>query len=67
VESLVLNVYEMLFVTEEDETYDAPHVVDEVGIIELHAPTFRGGRETTQHKQPAAFGEERFERVMFYG
>ena len=30
--------YEMLFIIKEDDPHDPPHVVDEVGIEEVHRP-----------------------------
>ena len=36
-------VYKMQFVAEEDMAEYAPHVIDEVGIKEIHTPTLRAG------------------------
>jgi hypothetical protein len=46
-------------------SYDAPHIVDEVGVIELHAPTFPLWRETTEHQKSCIVWQEGFERVFF--
>ena len=40
----------MVLITEEDESFDAPMVVEEVRIKEIHAPTLALGRETTKEQ-----------------
>ena len=47
----------MLAVVEEEVTHDAPKVVDEIGVIEVHAPTVGRGRETAE-KEHAAVGRQ---------
>ena len=65
-EPLVLSVHEVVFVVEEQETEDPPHVVDEVRIEEVHTPSLLRRRKTSEHQQPCAFGQEWLQRVVFY-
>jgi hypothetical protein len=44
-------VNEVVFVVEEQYPKDAPHVVGEIGVEELHAPPFAGRWETSEHQQ----------------
>ena len=53
--------HEMLAVVEEEVTHDAPKVVDEIGVIEVHAPTVGRGRETAE-KEHAAVGRQEGEK-----
>ena len=62
-ECLVLLVNKVVFVFVEQQPPNAPHVVGEVGIEEIHAPPFPCGRKTAQHEQLCAFGQKRLQRV----
>ena len=58
-ENLRITVYKMQFVAEEDMAEYAPHVIDEVGIKEIHTPTVACRRKTAEHQQPCVFRQKR--------
>ena len=49
----------------ENVSHDAPHVVDEVRVVEIHAPAFFLGRETAQHQQACVGRKERLQGMLF--
>ena len=53
----------MIPIAKETDAKDAPHIIDEVRIIELHAPAFGSWRECTQHQQSGILGQKRFKRM----
>ena len=53
----------MLLVVEEDQAEDAPHIVDEIRIIELHRPAFLRWREGSQHQDSGVLRQERLKRM----
>ena len=59
--------HEMLAVVEEEVTHDAPKVVDEIGVIEVHAPTVGRGRETAEKEHAAVGRQEGGEGVRLDG
>lgn len=65
-ECLCRSVHEMALVTKENEALYAPMVVDEVGIVEVHAPAFPLRRETAQEEHTAVLGQEGVQRVVLY-
>ena len=65
-ECLVLLADEAHLVLEEADAEDAPHVVGEVGIIEVHRPAFLSRREAAEHQQTASFWKERRERMALH-
>ena len=58
VEGFLAGEEEVLLVAEEEEAEDAPHVVLQVGVEEIHAPAFLLWREASQHQQ-SGFGREK--------
>ena len=49
-EALVFGIHEMVLVAEPDLPFDAPMVVDEVGVEKVHAPTLLRRRETAEEQ-----------------
>ena len=64
---LGLPVDEMILIVEIDQTEYAPHVVDEIRIVEVHAPAMTLRRECAAHQQPCACGNKGSERVSLRG
>ena len=60
VEGFLAGQEEMLLVMEEEEAEDAPHVVLQVRIEEIHAPALPLWWKTAQHQQGCVAGQERF-------
>ena len=60
VESLFPGEQEVVLVVEVDEAEDAPHVVLQVRIEEIHAPALPLWWKTAQHQQSCVAGQERF-------
>ena len=56
----------MILVTKENEALYAPMVVDEVGIVEVHAPAFPLRRETAQEEHTAVLGQKGVQRVVLH-
>lgn len=48
----------MVFVAEEGESEDAPHVVLEVGVVEVHCPSFAFRRKAPEHEHAGIGGVE---------
>ena len=67
VEGFLAGDEEVLLVLEEEEAEDAPHVVLQVRVEEIHAPAFLLRRETSQHQQSGFGGEKGFKRMFFDG
>lgn len=65
-EGLCLGVHEMVLVAEENEALDAPVVVDEVGIVEVHAPALPLRRETAQEEHTAVLWQKGVQRMVLY-
>ena len=58
-------IYKPIPVAMENVSHDAPHVVDEVRVVEIHAPAFFLGRETAQHQQACVGRKERLQGMLF--
>ena len=56
---------EVVSVIVEEQTHDAPEVVDPVGVEEVHAPPCAGRRETAEEEGTAVGRQEGFERMAF--
>ena len=67
VETFFVGDHKMLAVVEEEVAHDAPEIVDEVGVIEVHAPTIFGRRETAEKEHAPVFGQEGGEGVRLDG
>lgn len=65
-ECLCRSVHEMVLVTKENEALYAPMVVDEVGIVEVHAPAFPLRRETAQEEHTAVLWQEWVQRMVLH-
>ena len=65
-EGLCLGVHEMVLVAKENEALYAPVVVDEVGIVEVHAPALPLRRETAQEEHTAVLWQKGVQRVVLY-
>ena len=65
-ECLCRSVHEMVLVTKKDEALYAPMVVDEVGIVEVHAPAFPLRRETAQEEHTAVLWQKGVQRVVLH-
>ena len=65
-EGLCLGVHEMVLVAEENKALYAPVVVDEVGIVEVHAPALPLWRETAQEEHTAVLWQKRVQRMVLY-
>ena len=63
---LCRGVYEIVLVTKKDETLYAPMVVDEVWIVEVHAPSLPLRRETAQEEHTAVLWQEGLQRVVLH-
>ena len=62
-ELLRSGIHEMVFLSEKDDSHYPPEIIDEIGVIELHAPPPGRWRETPQEQNLCMFGKERFERM----
>lgn len=65
-EPFSLDIYEMVAISEKHLPFDAPMVVDEVGVIEIDAPAFALGREAAQEQHFGILWQERDERMVLY-
>lgn len=65
-EGLCLGVHKIVLVAKEDESLDTPMVVDEVGIVEVHAPALPLRRETAQEEHTAVLRQKGVQRVVLY-
>ena len=59
----VFNIDEMVFVVIENETLDAPVIIDKVRIEKFHAPAFSRRRETSEKENACCFMDEGCQRV----
>ena len=64
-ERLIFVVYKMVFVVVEDESLNAPVVVDEIRVKEVHAPTFFWWGEASEKEDACSFMNEWCERMTF--
>ena len=58
--------HEVLLVAEEAKSNQAPHVVGEVRVVELHAPAFLGRWKRTQHQYPCIGWQKRFKGMNLH-
>ena len=65
-EMFVWHIHEMVLVTKEYLSLNAPVVIDKVGIIKVHAPSLALGRKTTQKQHLGVLRQERLKRVVLY-
>lgn len=65
-EGLCRSVHKMVLVTKKDEALYAPMVVDEVWIVEVHAPAFPLRRETAQEEHTAVLWQKGVQRVVLH-
>ena len=65
-ETFVLQIHEVVPVAKEYLALDAPMVVDEVGVVEIHAPTLTLGREATQEQYLGILRQKRTKRMIFH-
>lgn len=65
-EGLCLGVHEMVLVAKENKSLYAPVVVDEVGIVEVHAPALPLWRETAQEEHTAVLWQKGVQRMVLY-
>lgn len=65
-ECLCRGINEMVLVTKENQALYAPMVVDEVGIVEVHAPAFPLRREAAQEEHTAVLWQEWVQRMVLY-
>lgn len=56
---------EPLTVAVKHQSHHTPHIVLEIGIVELHRPARTGRRKTAEHQQPCPLRQKRFEGVRF--
>ena len=56
----------MVLVAKEQLSLNSPVVVDEVGVIEVHAPPFALWRKTAQEQHLGVLWQERTERMVLY-
>ena len=63
---LCLGVHEMVLVAEENKAFYAPMVVDEIGIVEVHAPALPLRRKTAQEEHTAVLWQKRVQRMVLY-
>ena len=54
----------MVAVGKEHFALDAPMVVDEVGIVKIHAPSFALWRKTAEKQHPCVLRQERLQRMI---
>jgi hypothetical protein len=64
--TLSLDVHEMVLVAKKHLPLYPPVVVDEVGVIEVHAPPLSLWWETTQEQYPGMSGKERTEWMVLH-
>lgn len=65
-EGLCPGVHEMVLVAKENEALYAPMVVDEIGIVEVHAPALPLWRKTAQEEHTAVLWQKRVQRMVLY-
>ena len=64
VEGFLLRKAEMILVFEENQSHDAPEVIDPIGVVERHAPAVLLRRKTPQEQDPGPNRQKRFERML---
>lgn len=67
VEALFTGYQKMVLVTEKKQTDDAPHIVLQIRIKEIHAPALTLRRKTSQHQQTGLRRQEGFQGMCLYG
>ena len=65
-ETFGLGIHKVIPVAKEDLPLDAPMVVDEIGVIEVHAPAFPLWRKTAEEKHFGILRQEGNERMIFH-
>ena len=65
--SYALYIHKVELVSKEAQAKYSPHIIGEIGIIEMHRPTLLGWRETAKHQQTTAFGKKRLKGMTFDG
>ena len=65
-ETLCFCIHKVVPVAKEDLPFNAPMVVDEVGVIEVHAPAFPLWRKTAEEKHSGILRQEGDERMIFH-
>lgn len=58
------SVDKVIVISEKQVSHDAPHVVLQIGIKEVHAPSFLRWRKTAQHQDVGFGGQKRQEGVL---
>ena len=66
-EYLLLRIVEIVLVVEECQSEDAPHIILDIGVEEVHGPPFEGWREAAQHEHLRAGWQKRLQGMAFYG
>ena len=64
-EAFAFCVNEMVFVIEPDLAFNAPVVVDEIGIEKVHAPTLLGWWKTAKEQHFGIGGQKWFQWMVF--
>ena len=64
--ALGLKIHEMILVAKEYLALDAPVVVDEVRIVEVHAPTLTLWREAAEEENTGVLRQEGTQRMVLY-
>lgn len=59
------SVDKVVAVAMKEQAHDAPHVVLQVGVKEVHAPSLLLWRKAAKHQQPRCFGQEWLQRMLF--
>ena len=54
-----------LLPAQEDESHDAPEVIEPVGVKEVHTPSLARWREAAKEQHARSIGQERFQRMLF--
>ena len=65
-EAFCFEVHEMILIAKEYLSLDAPMVVDEVGVVEVHAPPLALWWETTQEQHLRILRQKGFKRMILY-
>src|SRR5574344_2645985 len=64
--SLILSINQLHFISKEQISEYAPHIILKVGIIPFKAPTFTCWWKCTEHQQFCIARQPRFKRMFFY-
>lgn len=65
VEGFFPRKYKVVFILMEDKSHNPPHIVLEVGIIEVHRPSLGGWREAAQYEGTSSVREKEPPGMMF--